>query len=183
VSGQKEFLERITSLLSDAGIPFMVAGSLGSAHYGEPRSTNDIDVIIDPTNEQLQFFISHLNPNDYVSADAVENAIKRRSMFNVIETTTGWKADLIIRKDRPFSVTEFARRMNATLLGVDVEIASPEDIILSKLEWAQRTGSDRQFHDARSVFTTMSDHIDVAYLQKWAGELNLTELLNRILNQ
>lgn len=182
MSGQREFLEQITSLLSECGIPFMVSGSLGSTHYGEPRSTNDIDFVIDPLESQLNSFVAKVSGDHYVSPSAATEALQHRSMFNVIDTVSGWKADLIIRKDRPFSVTEFERRTSTTLLGVTVDLASPEDIILSKLEWASRSGSERQFRDAQSVFVTMSKQLDLQYLRKWADELGLTDVLDQVIS-
>ena len=178
---QRDFLESVITLLTRNGIPFMVAGSMGSAHYGEPRSTNDIDIVIDPTEEQLQQFVSQVSERFYVSPPSAMDALKRRSMFNIIDTATGWKADLIIRKDRPFSITEFDRRTTATLLGVAVDLATPEDVVLSKLEWAARSESERQLRDARSVLETMAERIDFDYLKKWAGELGLQDLLDQIL--
>ena len=178
---QREFLETITTSLSRHGMPFMIAGSLGSAHYGEPRSTNDIDIVIDPTSEQLESLLKGLPESYYVSQPTARDALKRRSMFNVIDTTSGWKADFIIRKARPFSETEFARRTDVVLMGLSVTLATPEDIILSKLEWAHQSGSERQIRDARSVLLTVHDQIDFDYLQKWADELGLNGLLKDIL--
>ena len=102
-------------------------------------------------------------------------------MFNVIDTTSGWKADFIIRKARPFSETEFALRTDVVLMGLSVTLATPEYIILSKLEWAHQSGSERQIRDARSVLLTVHDQIDFDYLQKWADELGLNGLLKDIL--
>ena len=179
---QRDFLKQITTSLLQNGIPFMIAGSVGSARYGEPRSTNDVDIVIDPTAEQLDALLGSFPETYYVSRDAATEALSRRSMFNVIDTTTGWKADLIVLKDRPFSREEFARRTSVTLMGLSVDLASPEDIVLSKLEWAQQSGSDRQIRDARSVLLTLADQIDLDYLQKWSAELGVGDLLKDLLS-
>lgn len=178
---QQNFLSHIVALLTKSKIPFMVAGSMGSTHYGEPRSTNDIDLVIDPSEASLREFIGALDSPFYVSVPAALDALKHRSMFNVIDTGSGWKADLMIKKDRPFSAEEFDRRTSATLLGVCVDLATPEDIVLSKLEWARKSESERQIRDAASVLKTVAGDIDVEYLQKWAKELGIENLMNEIL--
>lgn len=180
---QQQFLSRITMGLTQSRIPFMVAGSMGSTHYGEPRSTNDIDIVVELSEESIRDFASSLGQSVYVSIPAALDALKNRSMFNVIDTTSGWKADLIVRKDRQFSIEEFNRRTPVTLLGVPVHLATPEDIVLSKLEWAQRSESERQIRDAASVIRTVGERIDVAYLRKWAKELNVESLLDGILGE
>lgn len=181
MKSQSEFLAHIASLLTDCEIPFMVAGSMGSTHYGEPRSTIDIDIVIDPTPDQLRRFIGQLSDDHYADLRAALSALSLRSMFNIIDTTSGWKVDLIIRKNRPFSVTEFQRRTQVLLLGVLVPLASPEDIVLSKLEWAKKSESERQIRDARSVLKTMRQPMDFSYLRHWAAELGVEDLLNDIL--
>jgi hypothetical protein len=178
---QQQFLSHITMLLTRSQIPFMIAGSMGSSHYGEPRSTNDIDIVVEPSEKAIRDFASNLGQSIYMSLPAALDAVKNRSMFNVIDTTSGWKADLIVRKDREFSIEEFNRRAEVELLGVAVYLATPEDIVLSKLEWAKRSESERQIRDAASVLRTVGDGIDVAYLRKWAKELNVESLLNDIL--
>ncbi len=103
---QKEFLERLVSLLEKAGIPYMVAGSMSSSLHGRPRATQDTDVVIDPTEDQLASFLALLEQGYYVSRDTAFDAFHRRTMFNVIDLAGGWKADLILRKDRSFSRQE-----------------------------------------------------------------------------
>jgi hypothetical protein len=136
---QEEFLAAITQALEKAGIPFMVAGSHGSSFHGQPRATNDLDLVIDPTAQQLDAFLASLGDCYYVSSDGAREALRRRSMFNVIDFAAGWKTDLIIRKNRPFSIEEFQRRQVGTLHSCQVPIASAEDIILSNLEWDKIT--------------------------------------------
>src|SRR6266496_3203517 len=148
---QEALLAHVARSLETAGIPFMVAGSHSSSYYGQPRTTNDLDVVIDPTPEQLDRFLTLLGDRYYVSPEAAREALQRRSMFNIIDFDEGWKADLIIRKDRPFSAVEFERRQLGNLHGLTVPIASAEDVILTKLEWNKITPSERQLKDALHV--------------------------------
>jgi hypothetical protein len=178
---QEEFASRLADDLDASGIPFMVAGSHGSSYHGQPRTTHDLDLVIDPTREQLEHFLTLLGDRCYVSRDAALDALQRRSMFNVIDFDEGWKADLIIRKDRPFSVEEFRRRHPGTLLGRSLPIASPEDIILTKLEWNRITPSERQVADALNVVLVQGAKLDQGYLRHWAAVLGIGQDLETLL--
>ena len=104
-------------------------------------------------------------------------------MFNIIDFKTGLKADLIIRKNRAFSVEEFARRQQGTILGMTTSITSAEDVILSKLEWDKITPSERQVRDAVNVAKVKGAALDVDYLRKWAADLGVSDKLEEILRQ
>ncbi len=159
----------------------MLSGSLASAHFGEARSTNDVDLVIDPSEEQLRSFVSRLGGNVYVSRQGAGEALRERGMFNVVDLETGWKADLIIRKSRPFSQIELGRRRPVPALGAVVSMVSPEDSILSKLEWAKEGGSARQRRDALGVAIVQRDVLDRDYLRRWAVELGVSESLEEVL--
>ena len=225
---QFELLRLIVTLLDDAGIGHMVAGSFASTFHGEPRMTRDIDLVIDPTSDSIKQFAESLDRDRFYVGDAilaverrdmvnvidmttgwaverrdmvnvidmttgwaVERrdmvnvidmttglAVERRDMVNVIDMTTGWKVDLIIRKDRPFSESEFGRRVAADLGGVAVCIATVEDTILAKLEWASSSGSDRQLRDVEAMLRVQNP--DWSYLELWAGELGVAGLLETV---
>lgn len=178
MSDLQGLLERIVRLLDAAGVPFMIAGSVASAAHGLPRTTQDVDVVIDPPDQAaLETFVRSL-PDEvyYVDADAARDAYRRRSMFNVIDQTSGWKVDFIVRKGRAFSRAEFDRRTELLLLGVRVFVATPEDTIVAKLEWSkQGGGSQRQRRDIAGILATMGADLDHAYLEQWIADLDLTE--------
>ena len=114
-------LQTVVSRLNSAGIPYMLTGSMAAAIHGAGRATLDIDVVIEADAERLRELVASLSgPEFYVSDDAVMDAIAHESMFNVVEVHTGWKADLIIRKSRPFSESEFARRRPVVLDDIEL---------------------------------------------------------------
>ena len=176
--GAGAFLSRLTAKLAAAGVPGMVVGSFASSFHGVPRSSQDLDLVIDPQAESLRRFLSDLPTEDYyVDADAAFDALRRRGQFNVIDMATAWKADLIVRKARPFSVEEMRRRVEADLLGARVFVASPEDTLLSKLEWAkQGGGSQLQLRDVSGILQLRGDDLDIAYIERWVADLGLDEL-------
>jgi hypothetical protein len=160
-------------LLEAAGIPCMLTGSMAAAHHGAGRATMDVDLVIDATAEQLHAFVESLASTDaYVSSEAAQEALAHESMFNVIDAATGWKVDLIIRKSRLFSRAEFARRVPLEFDGQRLSVATVEDVILSKLEWAKGGGSARQIEDV-SALIRVADSLDQAYLDRWIIDLQL----------
>ena len=106
--------------------------------------------------------------------NAALEARRRESLFNVVDMTTGWKIDLIIRKSRAFSEEEFRRRQRVQLQDIPLFVASAEDVVISKLEWARLAQSQRQLEDAAGILRMHWDTLDRAYLKKWVQELGLT---------
>lgn len=172
-----ELLAGIGQRLAAAGIPYMVTGSVASSFHGTPRATRDIDIVIDPTPEALDTFVRAL-PTDafYVDLAASRVALAERRQFNVIEKASGWKVDFVIRKDRPFSVEEFARRQPAELLDTPTFVASAEDLIIAKLEWAKAAESGRQLRDVAAILAISGDGLDYPYVERWVSALGLREV-------
>jgi hypothetical protein len=147
-----EVFHRITSALGEAGIAYMPAGSFASAYYGAPRTTQDIDLFIAATSDQLRTFVQLLSKDQYdVHLDRALEARKHQSLFNVVDMATGWKIDLIIRKSHPFSEEEFRRRKLVNLQGRSLFVASAEDVVSSKLEWAKLAQSQRHIENVAGI--------------------------------
>jgi hypothetical protein len=178
---QEALSVEMAQLLDKAAIPFMIVGSIASMAHSQPRMTNDVDIVIDPTAAQLGQWISSLGDRFYSSIEMARDALQQRSMFNVIDLTTGIKVDLIIRKQRPFDIEEFHRRQPGDIGGKMVPIATAEDIILAKLEWNKITPSERQLRDAQGVAVTQWANLDLAYLRKWAPQLGVALELEGVL--
>lgn len=173
---QGELLRRITGALEAASVPHMVVGSLASSFHGEPRQTRDIDIVIDPTSEALRRFVDLLPPEDfYADAEAAADALDRRTSFNLVQIHTGWKVDLIVRRDRPFSGEELGRRIRVRLLDTDVDIATAEDTIIAKLEWATEGNSERQLRDVAAILETQGSGLDHEYIGRWVRALDLED--------
>ena len=171
-----EVLRRITAALDRAGIAYMLTGSFASAHYGAPRSTQDIDVVIAPSPAQLRAFLQSLPSVEYYSdLDAALEAHKRESLFNVIDLATGWKIDLIIRKSRAFSLEEFDRRHLVTVRSLPLFVARAEDVVIAKLEWSKLAQSQRQLEDVATILRLQWEALGRSYLERWICELDLKQ--------
>jgi hypothetical protein len=167
-------LQRIVQILDEAGIPYMLTGSLASSYHGVPRSTADIDLVIAPKPGQIER-LAELLPRDayYLDEKTALEATRSRGQFNIIDFATGWKADLIILKARPFNRTEFERRKAAVVEDVNMVIATAEDVLIAKLEWAKLGESLRQVEDAAGILHVRGAELDFAYIAQWVDQLDL----------
>jgi hypothetical protein len=169
-----ELLASIIERLEQAGIPYMVTGSLASSYHGEPRATRDIDIVIDPDAGALAQLVDSLRAAGfYVDRDVAFDAPAARSQFNAIGPDAS-KVDFIIRRDRPFSIEEFGRRQRADLLGTPGFVTTAEDLVIAKLEWAAVSGSDRQLADVAGILA-IAERLDTGYIDRWVGALGLED--------
>ncbi len=169
-----EVLGRVVHALDAADVPYMLTGSIASAFYGAPRATQDIDVVIAPDRASLNRLLELFPQGQYyASREAAMEAFDRRDLFNIVDMETSWKIDFILRKDRPFSRAEFERRMLVDALGLRLYVASAEDVLLSKLEWAKSGESERQLRDVAGIIRTQGEDLDLPYVETWVGTLEL----------
>lgn len=175
----RELLASVVERLERAGIPYMVTGSLASSYHGEPRTTRDVDIVVDPEPDALIGLVGDLlAAGFYVDVDVALDALARRSQFNAIGQDAS-KVDFIIRRERPFSREEFSRRQPADLLGTPGYVTSAEDLVLAKLEWAAASGSERQLTDVAGILA-IAGPLDTAYIDRWAGVLGVADTWRRL---
>ena len=172
----------IAVIFNDLNIPYLVGGSVASSLMGEPRATEDVDIVADLTVDKLILLLQALQPRFYVSEDAVRDAIRFKRSFNLIDNDSLGKVDIFVLKDNPFPQIEFQRRRSQVVRQNPDQmlvLPTPEDIILQKLVWYRMTKneSQRQWRDVLGVMKLQGDRLDFEYLQKWAEELNLSDLL------
>lgn len=177
----RALIHAVIGHLEGAGVPHMITGSVASSYHGEPRSTRDLDIVIDPDRSSLTALVDRLRRAGlYVDLDGAPDALAVHGQFNAIDPSTGWKVDFVIRRDRPFSREEFRRRQPADLLGTAAYVVSPEDAIIAKLEWAVESGSDRQLADARALLGVGRETLDLGYIDRWTEDLGLSEAWARL---
>jgi hypothetical protein len=174
-------LQRVVSILSEESVPYMVTGSFATAYYAHPRATQDIDLVVEASEDVLDRVAARLKEAGYyVSPEAVREAVAHEGQFNAIEPETGWKIDFIVRKSRPFSIQEFDRRTRVEVLGLELPLATAEDLVIAKLEWAKLGGSEIQLRDVQKIVRTRWEELDRPYLNHWIGELGLGDLWDRV---
>jgi hypothetical protein len=179
-------LEKVIGVLESLGIGYAVGGSIASSLHGYNRMTDDAEITAEPFPGQADQFLAAFDPTAYyVSPDAVRDALRTRSTFNILHPESGYKIDVFVRKDDPFEQAAFDRRgpyRIPELPGKPVLVHSPEDIILFKLRWYRLGGeiSDRQWNDILGVMRTQAGRLDDAYLDHWAAAIGVKDLLDRI---
>ncbi len=178
---QEEVLQEVLQRLEDFDIHYMVAGSYASNQYSAPRATFDADVIIECDEHTLRMLMRSFPDDYYADEQAAMDALHHRSLCGVLHKPSGFKVDLIFLKDRRFSTYEFKRRTLRPFHGAERWISSPEDVILSKLEWSKMGNSERQLNDALAIVKTQREKLDVPYLTEWAKQLHVEDMLNDLL--
>jgi hypothetical protein len=169
-----DLFARLLGALDRVGIPYMFTGSFASSFHGIPRASNDFDLVMAPDAKQLQALKGLLPDSEYYfDLDDALDALKRSRQFNVIDMASGWKVDFIIRKPRPFSLIEFDRRREIDFEGLSIYMASAEDVILTKLEWAKRAQSERQIEDAAGILRVRPGELDRDYIEQWVERLQV----------
>ncbi len=179
--------EPIVEALEQLGVAYHIGGSVASSMNGIPRLTIDIDMIADLKLQHVQPLINRLTTRYYVDADAIRDAIRRKSSFNAIHFDTMLKVDIFIPKARLFDQEELHRVRLQSLMkdARPFYIASPEGTILNKLEWYKMGGgvSDRQWNDILGVLKVQGTKLDIAYLHRWSAALDVADLLERALGE
>lgn len=180
--------EKISQILLKLDIPYMVGGAVASSLWGEERSTQDLDLVIDLQPFNLSPFVTAMSEEFYIDAGAVSEAIHHKSSFNAIHLLSAEKADFFVLPNDDFSRSKFSRRQLYTIADEpknEIYIYSPEDIVLQKLSWYKlgRMQSQKQWRDVLGVLKLQSSHLDLAYLKQWAEFLKLTPLLAQALRE
>ena len=179
---------RVTAVLENLGIPYLIGGSLASTLHGMIRTTQDSDIIAEMRPEHIQPFVSSLENDFFIDEEMIANAVQRDSSFNILHRETMFKVDIFIPYPRYFQQSQLARAQRQDFeldTKMSAIFASAEDTILSKLEWYRMGGetSERQWRDILGILKTRAGDLDLEYLKKWAKDLNVADLLERALNE
>ncbi|MCL4393533.1 MAG: hypothetical protein M1482_01755 [Chloroflexi bacterium] len=176
----------VVDALEAMGVRYLIGGSLASAAYGIARSTADADLVADLRLDQAEQFARALEPQFYLDLEAIREAIRLRTSFNVIHLSTMFKVDIFIQKPRAFDRAQMDRRVNR-LVAAGPEryayMASAEDTVLAKLEWYRLGGetSERQWQDVLAILKIQKGKLDLGYLRGAAPELHVVDLLDKVL--
>jgi hypothetical protein len=170
-----ELLQRATEVLDRLAIPYLVTGSMATIIYGEPRMTNDVDIVVDLKPNHIEAFCAAFpEPEYYCPRDFVAEAIRRRFQFNVIHPASGLKLDVMLPSGSPFDRSRFSRAVRLKDgPGVDAWFATAEDVILKKLEYYKEGGSEKHIRDILGVLKRRGERIDRAYIGEWAERLHV----------
>jgi len=188
MSAPAEAFARLLEVLDRMEIPYAVGGSVASSAHGIPRTTLDIDLVVDLKRDQIDAFAAELRPDFYADSAMIREAFALGRAANLIHLRTAWKFDLFPLQNDEYSRTGFARRSFREVRpdggeAIECAVASAEDTVLRKLEWYRAGGetSEQQWNDLRGVCRAAGNKLDIEYLRRWAGHLGVGELLERLL--
>ena len=177
-----DLLARVIEAFDGPQIPYLVTGSIASMAYGEPRLTNDINIVAGILEANIPGLLSAFPKEEfYLSEEAVRDAVRRRDQFNIIHPASGLKVDVMIRKDTAFDRSRFSRAQTIRPVGTYPAIfASPEDVIIKKMEYYREGGSEKHLRDIASMLRIGAADIDKAYVDEWAARLGLIPIWDAI---
>jgi hypothetical protein len=181
-------------MLDRLGIPYLVGGSLASSVHGEPRSTNDIDIVADLRQESINSLLGAVAEDYYVSEEAVREAVQAADRgepgdsFNLIHISGAIKIDLFVAGIDHFNAERLRLRQRVQLSpesDASLFVDTAEHSLLRKLEWFRRGGevSDRQWRDVIAIARVQGERLDLARLHQWAERLGVSDLLARLLSE
>lgn len=165
------------TLLERLRRPYIITGSMASATHGEPRYTNDLDIVVDLPPERVREFVAAFPPEEfYVSESAAFEAVRFRRMFNVIHIATGLKIDFFIAKETPFDRSRLNRcRFVEIAPQVMARFAAPEDVVIKKLHYYREGRSYKHLRDIAGILQVQGDGLDWPYLEHWIAEHALSQ--------
>jgi hypothetical protein len=180
-----ELLQRIVAILERLGLRYFVTGSMATIFFGEPRFTNDIDIVVDlPANRIAEFCAAFPAPELYLSEETVHRAVSRRGQFNIIHPSAGLKVDVMVPADSAFNRSRFSRVQRIRPApGFDANFSSAEDVILKKMEAYREGGSEKHLRDIAGVFKISGDHLDRGYIAEWSDQMGTSEIWQEVLRR
>jgi len=179
-----ELLAYVAAVFERLGIEYLVTGSVASTLYGEPRLTNDIDVVAGIESQHIKPLCAAFAPAEYsVDPDAIEEAIVRGLQFNIIQPATGLKIDVIVRQPTAFDESRFARKRRQELGSFAAVFASPEDVIIKKMDYYRLGGSDKHLRDIAGILKIAGEAIDREYVERWAEKFGVPEVWRAIVER
>lgn len=180
-----DLLRHVVGTVEILGIRYLVTGSVVTVFFGEPRFTNDIDVVVDlPPKRIAAFCRAFPEPEFYLSEEAVRQAVAQCGQFNIIHPASGLKVDVIIPPDTPFNRSRFARTTRVKPADdYDASFASVEDVIIKKMEYYRNGGADKHLRDITGVLKISGDRVDHAYITDWASQLGLESVWQAVLKR
>lgn len=175
MSEELEVLKIVTQRLGEAGINYMISGSIAANYYTIPRMTRDIDVVVELKEGDIDKFIGLFGDDFYINRETVSNEVSRQGMFNLIYNRYVIKIDFIVKKSSTYQQGAFSRRKQVIIELCPMWFVSAEDLVISKLMWAKDSHSEMQLKDVGNLINTVDD-LDLKYVENWVRELDLEQI-------
>ena len=177
-----ELLHKVVDVFERLKIPYLVTGSVAAMAFGEPRLTNDIDIVAGIGEKHVKDFVTAFPSEEfYVTEEIVREAIHRQGQFNIIHPASGIKVDVIMKQDTPFDNSRFGRAHRIyPAESYQANFAAPEDVIIKKMEYYKAGGSEKHLRDIAGILKISGEIVDWDYITEWAKRLDLTGVWDAI---
>lgn len=179
---ERELLIDCLRRLNRTGVTYMLTGSMASNYWGIPRTTHDLDFLIQLPPSAVVVLVKEFVPDYHLDEQAIRAAYQPPYQFNAIDTRSALKVDFWLPRGTNFEAEMFRRRVQKTLFGEPAWIATAEDTLLHKLFWDQLTPSERQRTDAAGIMAVQRGNLDLDYMRRWAAELRVENTLDALLD-
>jgi len=179
------FLTKIAGIFERLELPYLVTGGMAVSVWGRPRSTSDVDVVIELESAGISGLLEalkELSEAGYIDEDVVREAVRGGGEFNFIDGATGMKIDFWVLGKGAFDASQLKRRVGKNVFGQKIYFLSPEDLILSKLIWYRKSRSTRHLEDIESILKISGSELDMKYLKEWSSTLEVSEELGKLLS-
>ncbi len=170
---QVEALSHFLKVLNSLSIPYMITGAYAVSYYGMPRATHDLDVVIEIAAKDVEKTCRGLKKTCEIDEKMIENAVQYRTHFSVIYSKGDLRADFWVLKNKPIENTKFERRQKISLFGIPTFMISPEDIVLTKLDWYKRSKNTKHMDDAVGIIKVQGKKLDVIYIKDVFDKLGI----------
>ena len=176
----RHLLAAIAKILNDLKIPYLITGGMAVLIWGRPRFTADIDIAIElkiSDIDKLKDALTALGKANYIDKNMMKDAIAHNGEFNFIHGESGVKVDFWVLKNEQFEMSRMERKIKKKINEQPVYFISPEDLIISKLQWRQISPSSRHMEDIESILKISGDILDKKYLNSWIEKLGLEKIV------
>lgn len=173
-------LVETVKILNQLDLPYFVTGGVAVTYYGEPRTTHDVDLVISMRESDVAVLRQELDRDFFIDDESIRAALREQSMFNAVHKDSGFKVDFWLLHDDEFARTRFVRRKLVRVLGVDMYVVSPEDTLITKLDWFKMSDIDKHFSDAEGIYRIQKETLDTDYIARWCATKGLSDLWTRI---
>lgn len=170
---------KLHPIFEELGIPYYITGGVAAISYGEPRTTQDLDLVIAISLGDIDRLTNALSQAGFYVPGIDDVKMGRMRTLQITDMESISRADLMVAGTDEFDRLKFERRRVIEFEGTALYFASPEDVILNKLRWRQRSGSEKQWRDVLGVLKVQTENLDFGYLTQWAGQLGIESALNQ----
>jgi hypothetical protein len=163
-------LKKITDILNEEHIDYMLVGGFAVSYHNRARTTNDIDIVLQVYPRHISQIVTHF-PEWKAFEKSFEDSVRQGQLFNITDFETGIRYDFITYQDSDYNWIAFERRERVEYFGIKCYICTKEDLIISKLSWYNISKSERQLEDIK--FLLLDQELNKSYIESWVNHLKL----------